>query len=612
MNIKRRHSFMVSVTALSLICLYFYLSRVSWPVSTEVKGQATSHNDLAPSPDDNNVSEESRPNAPVVEPTILWTRRPTRYPVLSMTPLPTERPRKLPKVQADFPAETDPQKAQVRQQRQKAVKDAFGRCWSAYKSRAWMADEVTPLSGTTRNWFGGWGATLVDSLDTLWIMGLREEFEEAVSAVVQINFETTSLSQINTFETNIRYLGGLLAAYDLSHDKRLLSKTVEVGEILYAAFDTPNRMPITRWGFQSAARGEEQVAAEGVLVAEIGSFTLEFTRLSQITGNPKWFDAIHRVMGIFYRQQDLTKLPGMWPVVVNAREEDFTQDTTYTLGAMADSVYEYLPKMHALVGGVLPMYESMYRNAMDTAIRHNLFRPMTPDEADILVAGAARIVSEAGQPSRVTLEPKGEHLICFAGGMMALGGRLIQNGTHVDMGRRLTDGCIWTYKALPSGIMPEVFHMSPCASQASCSWDEAQWQREVMSRVKEQQTQTAADVIQEQRLPKGFTAIPDRRYLLRPEAIESVFILYRITGREDLLDAGWTMFEAIQKATETDFANAALSDITVPQPPQSDSMESFWMGETLKYFFLLFSSPDLISLDEYVFNTEAHPLKRAK
>ncbi|GIK05127.1 hypothetical protein Aspvir_009229 [Aspergillus viridinutans] len=160
--------------------------------------------------------------------------------------------------------------------------------------------------------------------------------------------------------------------------------------------------------------------------------------------------------------------------------------------------------------------------------------------------------------------------------------------------------------------MPEDFHVSPCASQASCPWDEAQWQREVTSKAKDPQTQTAADIIHEQRLPKGFAAIADRRYILRPEAIESAFILYRITGREDLLDAGWTMFEAIQKATETDLANAALSGITVPQPPQTDSMESFWTGETLKYFFLLFSSPDLISLDEYVFNTEAHPLKGMK
>jgi mannosyl-oligosaccharide alpha-1,2-mannosidase len=29
-------------------------------------------------------------------------------------------------------------------------------------------------------------------------------------------------------------------------------------------------------------------------------------------------------------------------------------------------------------------------------------------------------------------------------------------------------------------------------------------------------------------------------------------------------------------------------------------MESFWLSETLKYFYLIFSDVDLISLDEYV------------
>jgi len=41
-------------------------------------------------------------------------------------------------------------------------------------------------------------------------------------------------------------------------------------------------------------------------------------------------------------------------------------------------------------------------------------------------------------------------------------------------------------------------------------------------------------------------------------------------------------------------------------------MESFWLGETLKYFYLIFAEPDLVSLDEWVFNTEAHPFKRLK
>ena len=39
-------------------------------------------------------------------------------------------------------------------------------------------------------------------------------------------------------------------------------------------------------------------------------------------------------------------------------------------------------------------------------------------------------------------------------------------------------------------------------------------------------------------------------------------------------------------------------------------MESFWLAETLKYFYLLYSEPSLISLDEWVLNTEAHPFRR--
>ncbi len=95
-----------------------------------------------------------------------------------------------------------------------------------------------------------------------------------------------------------------------------------------------------------------------------------------------------------------------------------------------------------------------------------------------------------------------------------------------------------------------------------------------------------------------------------PEAIESVFILYRITGDPVLLEKAWNMFNAIAQHTVTDIAHAALDDCTVTEPPKADRMESFWLAETLKYFYLIFSDPGVISLDEFVFNTEAHPLKR--
>jgi mannosyl-oligosaccharide alpha-1,2-mannosidase len=186
--------------------------------------------------------------------------------------------------------------------------------------------------------------------------------------------------------------------------------------MLYVAFDTPHRMPITRWKLQLAAAGEEQIAEEGVLVAELGSLALEFTRLSQITQDPQWYDATQRIMKAFAEQQNQTNVPGMWPLVVKPRDLDLASGTVFTLGAMSDSLYEYLPKMIALLGGS-DMYESMYRDAMSAAIEHVLYRPMLPDVPDVLVAGSAH----ADAKGEARLESQGQHLVCFAGGMLALG-----------------------------------------------------------------------------------------------------------------------------------------------------------------------------------------------
>jgi mannosyl-oligosaccharide alpha-1,2-mannosidase len=72
------------------------------------------------------------------------------------------------------------------------------------------------------------------------------------------------------------------------------------------------------------------------------------------------------------------------------------------------------------------------------------------------------------------------------------------------------------------------------------------------------------------------------------------------------------MFQSIVKHTRTQFGYTALEDVTTPEPPMDDSMESFWTAETLKYFWLMFSKDDAVSLDEWVFNTEAHPFRRLR
>lgn len=548
----------------------------------------------------------------------FWRQVPTHYPATSIRPLPTGKPVKFPKVQASkFPAESAEHRTE-RNFRRDAVKKAFSKCWQSYRANAWLSDELTPISGQSRNTFGGWGATLVDSLDTLWIMGMKVEFEEAVDAAVTIDFTKSQHEEVNVFETTIRYLGGFLAAYDQSGDPRLLRKANEVGEMLMKAFDTPNRMPITRWHINHAAAGERQEAPESVLVAEIGSLTMEFTRLSILTGDPKWFDAVQRITDIFRKQQMTTSLPGMWPLVVNAKEEVFNQGSHFTLGAMADSTFEYLPKMSALLGGRLPEYQEMYEKAMDVASEWLLFRPMTPTKEDILIAGHIETHEEEGT-KYFTPQREGQHLVCFVGGLYALGGKLFGRQDHLDLARKLTEGCIWTYKASPHGVMPETLYMAPCGSKDDCDWDETEWKKRVISAAGEQLTgnidsdnSRADEIIAENKLPEGFTRIPDGRYILRPEAIESVFILYRTTGRADLLDTAWEMFQAIEKVTSTQFGNSAVADVMVPEKPSAtDSMESFWLGETLKYFYLIFSEPGLVSLDDFVFNTEAHPFRRS-
>ncbi|RAR07637.1 glycoside hydrolase family 47 protein [Stemphylium lycopersici] len=536
-----------------------------------------------------------------------WAKIPFKNHIESLTPLPTGEPSALPKIQFQFAAE-DATARNIRETRKEEVRKQFFKCWSNYRKFAWMHDEIRPISGEVSDHFGGWAATLIDALDTLFIMGFHDEFASAIKDVERIDFGYTDLDRVNVFETNIRHLGGLLSAYELSGDERLLNKAKEAGDMLYHAFDTPNHMPITRWQFRAGGEGKPQVADEQVLLAEIGSMTLEFTRLSQLTKDPKWYDAANRVIRLLEEQQEKTALPGMWPIVVNGRNADFTRDTGFTLGSMADSTYEYLAKQYALLGGQDAIYRKMYEKSMDTAAQHALFRPSTPENSDMLMSGFVRT---DGKNTR--LEPEMQHLACYTGGMFALGGRLFQNEEHVKIGRKLADTCVWAYKASPAGIMPEVSHLLKCENTTTCVWDEKAWHDGILSRTSDaDKEKDPLKNIANLRLPSGFTSIDDRRYVLRPEAIESVFIMHRITGEQQWQAAAWDMWTAIQRSTDTDIGNSALVDVSADSPPREDSMESFWMAETLKYFFLTFSEPKVMSLDDWVFNTEAHPFKIPK
>jgi mannosyl-oligosaccharide alpha-1,2-mannosidase len=510
-----------------------------------------------------------RPNPNQEYPSIDWAKLPFKNPIESPIPLPKSEPTQLPKIQFDFKSKVEDAAAKnIRETRRDEVRKQFLKCWRNYRTYAWMHDEIRPISGEVRNHFGGWAATLIDALDTLWIMGFEEEFNSAIEDIESIDFGYTALEHINVFETNIRHLGGLLAAFELSKDERLLAKAVEVGEMLYHAFDTPNHMPITRWKSRLAGEGKPQVADEQVLLAEIGSMTMEFTRLSQLTGDAKYYDAVTRITRLLEEQQEKTKLPGMWPLVVNAKHTDFTGDNTFTLNSMADSMYEYLPKMYALLGGQDFIYRKMYEKSMEAASKYALFRPSTPGDSDLLASGAVRV-----EGSSILLDPALQHLSCYTGGMFALGGKIFGNNEHTKMARKLTDTCVWAYKTTKSGIMPEVSHLLQCQNTTECHWDEKLWHDAVAARADSNTEKDPLQNIANLRLPAGFTAIDDRRYILRPEAIESVFVMYRTTGEQSWQAAAWDMWTAIQRSTDTDIGNSALVDVSAETPPREDSME---------------------------------------
>lgn len=256
---------------------------------------------------------------------IHWEKQEEFFPVPteSLIRLPTGKPKAIPTIQHVFGSEPEPAK-EKREKRLAKVKTEAEKAWAGYKKYAWTHDEVQPVSKQPRDPFCGWAATLVDSLDTLWIMGLKTEFEDAVKAVGEIDFTTSShRSEIPVFETIIRYLGGLLAAYDVSEAKYtvLLDKALELAEILIGVFDTPNRMPILYYGWKPAVASQPHKASTTSSVAELGSMSMEFTRLAQLTGQDRFYDAIARITDAFEEWQNREKstaLPGIFPQNVDA------------------------------------------------------------------------------------------------------------------------------------------------------------------------------------------------------------------------------------------------------------------------------------------------------
>ncbi len=526
-------------------------------------------------------------------------------------PLRIGRPVQYPRIQAArFPVEQQNDTRAGREVRQRAVKQAFTEVWTRFFEQRRVWRHLPAFDQRPGVEFGGpsddpheWAPTLLMALDTLWLMGMEEEFEKAVGLVDTLDFSQLARSKtvVDVAGTNARFLGGLLAAYDLSGDVRLIRKAVELGNMLYKAFDTRPRMPIMRWNPDKAALGERQRASNREEINDMGGMTLEFTRLSLLTGDPKWYDAVVRVAEELEVQQDWPHQPGLWPEFGDAEKRFFCCGGLVPVPTMAAA----LAKTVAMVGARVPLYQKMYAKAMDAAAKLIWFRPITPTNEDILVARGIQDFKTEVQGSS-----------CALGASMALGSRLFGRQHDWAAATKLIEGCIWLSKAWGHGTMPYISTLMPCPSTEGCPWDEESWRKEVVRAakqdlsIKESVSNGPIDaLIEAEGLPKGLTPRIRGRYRLDHEAIEGVFVLYRMTGRPDLLKTAWDMFISILR-TWASAVDQEEYDATHAKPQAADVFNPSYLGPTLRYFYLVFSDPELASLDDFVFNEQAHPIRR--
>jgi mannosyl-oligosaccharide alpha-1,2-mannosidase len=190
MALLRRYGVYVALAAFFLYTLY----SLSFPYQPE--GPAGKGNGNKP-----NGDKKGKPQkAPAPLKQYNWAEIPVKHPVKSMVALPTGKPIPLPKIQHVFEVEEANAK-NIRETRREEVKKAFEICWRNYRQKAWMRDELKPITGGSVDTFGGWAASLIDALDTLWIMGFKEEFMSALKDVEKVNFGSTPLEKVNIFGT---------------------------------------------------------------------------------------------------------------------------------------------------------------------------------------------------------------------------------------------------------------------------------------------------------------------------------------------------------------------------------------------------------------------------
>jgi mannosidase alpha-like ER degradation enhancer 2 len=215
------------------------------------------------------------------------------------------------------------------------VRAEFLHAWNGYKKYAWGHDDLKPLTKTYHDWYAEpLLMTPVDALDTMVLMGLNQEAASTREYIAtHLSFDKDI--SVQNFEVTIRLLGGLISAYQLTGDKRLLKLAEDLGNRLLPVFSSPTGMPYRFVNLKTGAVRDPESNP-----AETGTLLIEFGTLSKLTKNPVYFEKAKRALVETYKRRSPLGLVGE---KINVETGAWLSSDSHISGAI-DSYYEYLLK----------------------------------------------------------------------------------------------------------------------------------------------------------------------------------------------------------------------------------------------------------------------------
>lgn len=345
-----------------------------------------------------------------------------------------------------------------------AVKEAYQYAWDAYAEYAFGSDDLQPLSQTgTDDWYG-WGVTIVDGIDTAIIMNLTDVVAKQLAFISQIDFTTTSYGDVEIFDTNIRYVGGLLSSYDLlksgafpssAYDAAdidaLLSQAIRLADKIAYGFNTPSGLASVDVDFatNTPVEGTYTISSTGVTynstnTASAGTFLLEWYRLTDLSGNTTYRELVDRGEAPLVNPSPAPVYPGLVG----------TQFDT-TSGAMlnfaggwhseVDSFLEYLIKTYYYKQtNTTTAYKDFWLAAADSTASYLAVHPY----------GFSNLTFLSELDDNGTLTDTMDDYSCFAGGNLLLGCKVLGVDALCDLGVAAADGCHQTYNTTVTGLGP--------------------------------------------------------------------------------------------------------------------------------------------------------------